>query len=142
MPARGRPSSLTEERLEAAKVQLAQCPILCVLAGEIGITYRTIAQWLRTGKGESARRERGMEPVGRHDRHVDFHQAVKAAQAKWQARLIGQISGEGALNWQRLAWLLERCFPDHFADNRLELRSLRREVAELRKLLLPQNAQQ
>jgi hypothetical protein len=133
----GRPSSLTPAVLKQAKECLAECPLLCILAGRLGVTYRTVCNWQRAGRLEAERRDRsGYQPLDKFDNHVQIFHAIKRAQADWQLALMAAIKADPQ-GWQRYAWLLERCFPEHYSNNRLELRELRRELADLRKAIQP-----
>jgi hypothetical protein len=128
----GRPSSLTLDRLQAAELFLSKCPLLYILAGRIGVTYTTVKNWMRAGLVETVRREKGREPAAKYDNHVRFLAAVKNAQAKWMEELTDTIRNTPR-GWERYAWMLERCFPQHFSLNRLEIRLLRKELDDLKK---------
>jgi hypothetical protein len=131
----GRPSSLTPAVLQQAKECLAECPQLCVLAGRLGVTYRTVCNWQRAGRVAAERRNRaGNKLLDKFDNHVEIFHAIKEAQARWQLEMMAAIKADPQ-GWQRYAWLLERCFPEHYSSNRLELRELRRELVDLRKAI-------
>ena len=46
--------------------------------------------------------------------HSDFSDQVKRAQSEKKIDLLEKIKTIGEKNWQALAWILERCYPDEF----------------------------
>lgn len=68
--------------------------------------------------------------------YTAFYDAVKAAQSEFVRDRLTRIAGHGANSWQADAWLLERMFREEFGGDKLELNQLKKELKELRALLV------
>lgn len=71
---------------------------------DLGITQRQFFHWMRLGRS-------GTHPF------VMFYEAIRKAEAKAETDLLTQmlLSPEG---WQRFAWVLERRFPQRWAQQK------------------------
>jgi hypothetical protein len=132
----GRPTSLTPAVLKSAEESLKECPILSVLAGRLGVTDRTIRRWHVWGRVEAERREAGHAPDPKKDMYVLFCQTIKATHAGHKCGLWKK-SAAGESGWQAAMTCLERYWPEEFSSYSLELKLLRKELADLRKAIQP-----
>ncbi len=120
-------------------------------AAVVGVTPKTICLWMRQG------REQRTGP------HVHFVHEVTAAEAKFIATnlaavrraatpakrrvtktttrpdgaVVTEVTERTECDWQAAKWLLECKDPDTFGPDRKELMALRKELAELRRMLRP-----
>ena len=107
-------SKLTEELCENICKDIREGGTLKYSAMHNGITPRTLHNWM--SRGENAKTENGL--------YFHFFHQVKKAQEDGKVRLIGKIEKHGERNWQALAWLLERMYPDEFGrTQRVDMRA-------------------
>lgn len=118
-------------------------------AAAVGVTKKTVCAWLRVGRR------------GRSRPHEQFLAAVLAAEARFVAdrlaavvqaatprrtrairttthadgRVVTEVTERVEADWKAAAWLLRCKEPGEFGDSLGEVAGLRREVAELRRLL-------
>lgn len=97
-------SKLTEELCEAICQDLREGNTQQYAAQHNGITKQTYYNWLK--RGEESKTQSG--------KYFDFFDAVKKAQEEGKKTLIQGIQEHGKKNWQALAWLLERMYPNEF----------------------------
>lgn len=120
----GRPFKLTPElRDKIADSVRAGLPITFV-GPRHGVSRSGLMKWLAKGR------------AGNDAACVDLLDAVKSAQSEFVEKSLGQIADHGVLSWQARAWLLERMFRDEFGGDKLELNILKKELRELRTLLV------
>ncbi|MEM2508966.1 MAG: transposase [Candidatus Thermoplasmatota archaeon] len=96
-----RKSKLTAEVEEALLKMIEQGLTVKRACNALGISEKTFYSWIergKTGKGK----------------YAEFLDKVKKAEAKFIADAVEKIKEAGQKNWQALAWLLERKFPEEF----------------------------
>jgi hypothetical protein len=120
----GRETALTPD-VQAVIVEASRKGLPITFAGpRVGLHESTVRNWMRWGKA-------GKSPL-----YVAFFTAVKQAQAEYVLSCVSEIKHHGATSWQALAWLLERMHRDEFGGDKLELNQLKKELKELRQLLV------
>ncbi len=123
-PAGGRETALTPE-VQAVIVEASRKGLPITFAGpRVGLHESTVRNWMRWGK------------AGKSPQYVAFFTAVKRAQAEYVLSCVSEIKTHGANSWQALAWLLERMHRDEFGGDKLEINQLKKELRELRQLLV------
>jgi hypothetical protein len=97
-----------------------------------GLDESQVYDWLRKGKGEIGRLQRGKPiryPFGAD--YIRFANAFAKAIAERTERLLLKVE-QGGPGWQAAAWILERTMPDLFAlRDRKELADLAERVKEM-----------
>lgn len=135
----GRPTLLTAE-LIAETLRLSKtCAFAETIAPALGIGKVTMYDWLKRGRKESRRRERGLQPRAAEDLHVLFAEAFSRGRAEAEIahlELIRAAAQAGA--WQAAAWTLERSRPERWSNHVHQIRVLTEQVSELQKKLDPE----
>lgn len=107
-------SKLTEELCDKICKDIQQGGTLKYAAMHNGITEQTFYNWMK----------RGQESKTQTGKFFEFFESVKRAQEDGKTRLISKIEMHGERNWQALAWLLERMYPDEFGrTQRVDMRA-------------------
>lgn len=107
-------SKLTEELCDKICKDIQQGGTLKYAAMHNGITEQTFYNWMK--RGEESKTQTG--------KFFEFFESVKRAQEDGKTRLISKIEMHGERNWQALAWLLERMYPDEFGrTQRVDMRA-------------------
>lgn len=120
----GRETALTPE-VQAVIVEASRKGLPITFAGpRVGLHESTVRNWMRWGK------------TGKSPLYVAFFTAVKQAQAEYVLSCVSEIKTHGATSWQALAWLLERMHRDEFGGDKLEINQLKKELRELRALVV------
>jgi hypothetical protein len=88
-------------------------------AERAGLAERTLYNWLTKGQQE----EDGP--------YRQFMQDIKEAAAEFVESCVGHIKAACVDSWQAAAWLMERKHPDQFAAERVRLKALETQVADL-----------
>ena len=142
MPA-GRPTKLTSELIDKVR-NFSQIGMTWEdFATFAGVGLSTVRFWRRIGEKETERRTRGRTPIAEFDLHVELLAVTKRARLSSKYACMQKImevgfggkdkpDGTTYPNWQALAWLLERQYPDEFA---LASRTKLAELAEQMKVL-------
>ncbi len=146
MPRTGRPTKLTPALVAAFCGRLSDGLSRTRAAAAVGVTKKTVCEWMRLAR------------LGRSPPHTAFRTAVLAAEAEFVAarlaavvraatprrerttrttiyadgRVVTVVTERMASDWRAARWLLRCKAPDEFGDDRAELATLRRELAELR----------
>ncbi len=121
-PAKGGRKTILTPEVQAVIVEAAAKGTPLTFCGPLaGVSRTTLFNWLKWGQ----------KPDTPYTAFVD---AVKAAQARFVGERLTAIAKAEA--WQSDAWLLERMFRDEFAGNQLEINQLKKELKELRQLLV------
>jgi len=141
----GRPLALTQEIVDGI-ADFAQIGMTWKdVATFAGVTYRTVRSWCARGEKELERRTAGEKPREKNDIYVHFLHATKKARLKSKYGCMQKILeiGYGGqvkdpdktyANWQALAWLLERQYPDEFAlASRTKLAELAEQLKQMQK---------
>jgi hypothetical protein len=150
VPRTGRPTKLTPALTAAYCGRVAAGLSRTRAAAAVGISKKTLFAWLRAGR------------YGRSRPHAQFRAAVLTAEAQFVAgrlaavvrtgtphrtrttrtttfpdgRVVVEVTERVAFDWRAAAWLLRTKDTDEFGNERgAELAALRREVADLRRLL-------
>lgn len=130
MPRDGRPIELTQAILDRVKQVLPVVLYLETVADYIGISRISFRGWLKRGAREIKRLEKSKrnKPLAKEAIFVDFFNVVKSSIAE------GEVFGAGVIKraatpvknedgeiiqkgqWQAAAWLLERRFPERWAE--------------------------
>jgi hypothetical protein len=150
MARKGRIPKLTPELTAAFCEAVAGGLSRARAAAVVGVTPKTVCLWMRAGR------------TGRAGPHVHFVHAVRAAEAAFVAdnlksvrraatpvrrrvtktttrpdgSVVTEVTERTECDWQAAKWLLECKDPEAFGPHRRELAALRRELAEVRQLLL------
>lgn len=103
-----RPSKLTPELTDDIVQLLLAGNFVETTCDYVGISKETFYEWLR--RGERAW-QTDIDPVN----YVEFSDAVKKAIAQVETLSVAKLRG-GILNWQSLAWWLERRHPDRWGN--------------------------
>ncbi|HYW88566.1 MAG TPA: hypothetical protein VFB50_12400 [Chloroflexota bacterium] len=107
----GRPSKLTPERAERLLQAVRDGNTLKAACACAGVTEETLASWRR--------------------RFLDFSECLTRAIAESEASLVASIRQAGAADWRASAWLLERRWPDQWANRAKVDMNLRIQAAAL-----------
>lgn len=100
----GRRTKLTPELIERAREFKAQGYSNEALAAALGIAESTFYRWLDRGEKR------------RSGKFWEFWEAIKKGEREFEAACVNGIFEQGQKgNWQALAWLLERLFPERYA---------------------------
>lgn len=114
--------------IEAAK----SCISMKSLAAYAGVKRNALWRWLCEGRKEQDARLNGATPNASLDRCVALVEALALGEAELERGALDVIrSAASAGVWQAGAWLLERRWPDEWADNRREMVKLLKENNEL-----------
>lgn len=98
----GRPSKLTPELLNKLCVVIEWGPYIGTACAYVGITERTYKIWKAKGR------------AAKSGKYKEFLHAVKRAEAKGEIHSIEGIRKAGKKQWQALAWLNERKYPQRW----------------------------
>lgn len=89
-----------------------------------GVRRATVFEWVK----------KGTKP--HNPPYTEFADALKEAQSAFVSEQVESIAEQGRDAWQAKAWLLERMFREDFGGDKLEVLQLRKELRELRALVL------
>ena len=109
-----RPSKLNAERTAIICDALRECMPYEQAARLADIDVATFRRWRRRGENPTTARDKPFEA---------FSAAVKKAEAEAQRELVRRIANpdaDKAKGWQRWAWLLERRWPEVWAQRQPE----------------------
>lgn len=82
-----------------------------------GVGYSTVREWIE--RGEGAHPDRPATPE-----FAAFAAACAGARARGEEKLLAIVIGAAADEWRAAAWILERAFPERWAERReVELRA-------------------
>jgi len=99
----GRKTLLTPQMIEKAREMRAKGLSDQAIYTTLGICKDTFYKWIKKG-------EAGRKP------YVDFADALKRGEARLEEDCVNGILEQGRKgNWQALAWILERLFPERYA---------------------------
>lgn len=90
----GRPTKLTDERVETILVALRAGNYLETAARVAGVSYQTLNEWRKD--------------------FPEFSEAVEKARAEAEARNVAMVQTAARSTWHAAAWWLERSFPSRF----------------------------
>lgn len=107
----GRPSKLTEELTDEITKVVRAGNYIETAAAYAGISKSSLYNWLRRGREERERVERGEKPKARESVYLGFLDAVEKALAQSEIRDVTMIAKAAQDSWQASAWRLERRFP-------------------------------
>lgn len=83
------------------------------------VSERTLYSWLAKGRKLE-------EP------YVEFLHALKSAETRASLKMLGVIHGAAEAGvWQAAAWWLERRYPEEWANNRVEITRLLKELKDV-----------
>jgi hypothetical protein len=118
----GRKTVLTPE-IQTVIVEAARKGTPITFLGPLaGVRRATVFDWVKKG-------QRVDNPP-----YTAFADALKAAQSAFVAERVAKIAAQTA--WQADAWLLERMFRAEFGSDKTELLALKKELRELRALVV------
>jgi transposase len=100
----GRPSKLNDELCQAICKNISQGNTLTYSVQKEGLSYQSFLNWMK--KGEESKTQSG--------KFFEFFEAIKKAQEEGKNSLVTGIREHGKKNWQAMAWLLERMYPNEF----------------------------
>lgn len=106
----GRPSKLSrklKERLFEALLAGNHLESACAYAG---ISYSTMAEWIRRGEGRHHARPSSNE-------FAQFAYEVRAVIAEAEAQMVNRVSLAASSDWRAAAWMLERRHPTRWANS-------------------------
>lgn len=120
----GRPTKLTEGLIAAVIELIRQFNFREVAARSLGFTPRSFRRWMSLGRSA---------PGGIYGR---FRRAVLQAESEAEQSAVKLIIEAGkTVDPKHLEWWLERRFPHRWSKGRSELWALKKELAELRKMI-------
>ena len=108
----GRPSKLTPEVQAKIIEGILSCLPQASAAKLAGISEKTFYNWVQRGKTETK------------GRYFEFVQALKTAEEQAQKNLVDNIKRDDyqkTRGWQRWAWILERRWPERWAQKKEDL---------------------
>jgi transposase len=112
MAGRGRPTKLTPILADDLVLLLAAGASTARAARCVGVSERSVTRWLRDGLAERVRLARASGP--------------EATDALTEARMVVALARAAALgDWRAGAWMLERRWPERWADRDSAARSVR-----------------
>lgn len=117
------PRKLTSPLVAAVAEMIVQGNFRSTVAQRLRIGQRTFKRWMQLGKGY---------PDGIYGH---FRASVVAAEAEAESRAVRAIMAAGQDDPKHLQWWLERKFPERWGKYRGELLELKREIAELKRLI-------
>lgn len=124
LPPAGRSLQLTPET-HAKIVEGARTGVPVTFLGPlVGLSSSCVVRWLTLGKRATS------------GPHFALFVAVKTAQAEYVQSCLGEIRLAAPKSWQAAAWLLERMHRDEFGGDKLEINQLKKELKELRALVV------
>ena len=141
----GRPPILDESLIEEFRKNISVLLYLSDAAAYLGISNETVRDWMRRGERALRKANRRKRAIPKKERiYAEFSAAMKKALAATKGRFLAGIEEAGAGdkaagirgNWTARAWQLERRWPEQFGQNRTDAALLRKEIAELKKLVL------
>lgn len=92
-------------------------------AKRAGICERTFRMWMAKGRNNEG------------EEFVALYAAIRQAEAEACERWLDVVNTAAEEDWKAAIALMERRFPEAWATDRLRIRQLEREMAELRKLV-------
>lgn len=102
MATAGRKTKLTDEVCEAICKNIIEGNTVKYSVQKEGLDESTYYKWIK--KGEEAK----------SGKFFQFVQSIKKAKEEAKSELVKDIKAHGKKNWQSLAWLLERMYPNEF----------------------------
>lgn len=140
-----RPTKLTPELIDSLRSFSQIGMTWNDLATYAGVGLSTVRYWRRIGEKETERRIRGRSPLEKFDLYVELLAVTKKARLSSKYAALQKIyevgfggkekvEGQTYPNWQALAWILERQYPDEFAlASRTKLAELAEQVKAMKK---------
>lgn len=110
-PKTGRPTLLTETKMEAIVDFLERGNTFTATAKAVGVNPVTLKSWIRKGHELSLL---SRELTEKEQMFVDFSTAVEKARAMAEIRALEKIRQAGDSSWQAAAWYLERANPQEW----------------------------
>lgn len=149
MPRTGRPTKLTAELTAAFCERLAEGLSRSKAARLAGVSKKTICAWLKLGRsGRSSVHARFLADVLESEARFVADQLAAVVRAATPCRrrvtrtttrpdgsVVTVVTERVEADWRAAAWLLGCKDPDEFGADRAEVAVLRREVADLRRLM-------
>jgi hypothetical protein len=126
---------LTEEVIAEVERLALRALYIETIAECIGFHRVTLHRWIKIGGIEQRRRERGLEPNPKYDLHCKLCYTIKRSLAKTESDLLWHIQNAGAVQWQALAWILERRNPQRWGQNRDQLKALAASVKDMEQVV-------
>lgn len=124
----GRPSKLTplvKERLLNALKRGAHIETACSAAG---VDYTTVREWMQRGQGTHPRRSQAKE-------FIEFAEEMTRAIADSEMALLTIIRQAGHTDARHAAWIMERRFPERWANTqRIQVQVEKEVEAELEQM--------
>jgi hypothetical protein len=162
----GRPTELTPAVIEDVKRFLPTAMYMETVADYLGITRQTVGNWLRRGRRERNRRDKGKPAQPEESLCLEFFTAVKKAVSEGLLSDLGIIKkcAQGgyvlaskkvtrttaggdtvtteetryaAPEWTAAAWRAERRFPELWGKDNEDIREIRDNVREMRAQQTP-----
>lgn len=117
----GRPTKLTDQAREEICAALEIGASYTLAAEYAGVVYATFNNWMIRGEAAAAARERG-EPIPAAERRfLQFFEAVRSSLANAGVSWLTVLNTAAKQEPQWAAWLLQRRFPDDYAQPRQPL---------------------
>jgi hypothetical protein len=131
-PGIGRPTKLTNDIIDEVARLLPKTYYIETVCVALGITGSTLRNWLNWGREEASRLKHPEQVPDKNKRlYLEFFVAYKRALARGEIEAVAQIREAGNTQWQALAWLLERRFPERWGSQRREISELQKQLAAL-----------
>lgn len=133
----GQPTKCTDDLIAEIEKLLPTVMYIESVASFLGIDMRTVKDWMRAGRKEMRRQEKGEEPTTDTFilQCVKFVKAYKRGLAKGEAYDAGIIRKAAEKSWQAAAWRLERRFPERWSSDRRMIRELQSKLDKLEELI-------
>lgn len=133
----GQPTKCTDEVIATVEKILPTVLYLESVADYVGVDRITVGRWIKEGKREERRRERGIAPSESY--HINqcyrLWLVYKRALASGEIFDAGTIKKAAEKQWQAAAWRLERRFPEKWGGDRRVIRDLEKKLRELEEAL-------
>jgi hypothetical protein len=134
-PGRNNRLLLRESHIEEVEKLLPRTLYVETVAAQLGVHRQTFWQWIKAGSAEARRREDGEQEDTSLNLHTRLYYTVKKVLAISEMDSLAMIQAAGCepKAWTALAWILERRFPERWAQNRGEMKALAKQLAEVLK---------
>jgi hypothetical protein len=132
----GRPRTLTQDIIDEVSHVLPRCYYVESLCQALAIDRCNLKDWVKRGRDEYCRlKDVDAQPNPTEDLYCRFYIAYKVAMARGEIWAVMQIRKQGRHQWQALAWLLERRFPERWSTFTKDIRELQRRWMDTQKEL-------
>lgn len=122
-------------------LRVGLCLETCAPLMGSGVGVRTLYAWLRRGKQIFSGETPQPAASAANPLYLSLYEAKLRGCAGAESAVIGAIREAGQGDWKALAWLAERRFWKRWSSGKHELRQIKSEIQELRRLVADAIAQ-